>query len=219
MFNRGKKDEATDAKPAGAPAETPLPLRPLLQTPTQRPETPPAAAPTPSFRPELARRTPEPAAAPMRAPTQAPAPVASADSQPRRAPAETKKLIVGREIELNGKITSCDLLIVEGRVEATLSETRAVEIADIGVFKGSAEVDEAEISGHFDGNLAVRGRLLIRATGKVTGDIRYGQLEIECGGELSGQIQVVAQSPSADLTKRSSFVDAAAVPVAEQPGV
>ncbi len=215
MFSRGKKDEATDAKPAGAPAETPLPLRPLLQTPTQRPETPPAAAPTPSFRPELARRTPEPVAAPVRASTPAPAP----SPESRRAPAETKKLIVGREIELNGKITSCDLLIVEGRVEATLSETRAVEIADIGVFKGSAEVEEAEISGRFDGNLAVRGRLLIRATGKVTGEVRYGQLEIECGGELSGQIQVVAQSPSPDLKARPSFVDAAAVPVAEQPGV
>lgn len=217
MFNRGKKDEATDAKPAGAPAETPLPLRPVLQTPTQRPETPPAATPTPSFRPELARRTPEPVAAPPRAPT--PAPAATSESPSRRAPTETKKLIVGREIELNGKITSCDLLIVEGRVEATLSETRAVEIADTGVFKGSAEIEEAEISGRFDGNLAVRGRLFIRATGKVTGEIRYGQLEVECGGELSGQISVVPQSASLDLKPRSSFVDAAAEPVAEQPGV
>jgi cytoskeletal protein CcmA (bactofilin family) len=214
MFNRGKKDEATDTKPAGAPAETPLPLRPILQTPTQRPETPPAATPTPSFRPELARRTPEPVAAPTRAPA-----ATGTETPPRRAPAETKKLIVGREIELNGKITACDLLIVEGRVEATLNDTRAVEIADTGVFKGSCEIEEAEISGRFDGTLTVRGRLLIRATGKVTGEIRYGQLEVECGGELSGQISVVAQSASLDLKPRSSFVDAAAQPVAEQPGV
>jgi len=133
-------------------------------------------------------------------------------SAPRRA-TETKKLIVGREIELNGKIASCDLLIVEGKVEATLSDTRAVEIADTGVFKGSAEIEEAEISGRFEGNLAVRGRLLIRATGKVTGEIRYGQLEVECGGELAGQIAVVSGAPTLDLRRRAEPA------VAEQPGV
>jgi len=30
---------------------------------------------------------------------------------------------------------------------------------------------------------------LIRSTGKVTGTIRYGQIEIECGGQISGDIQ------------------------------
>ena len=39
-----------------------------------------------------------------------------------RAPAasenEGKKLIVGRDIILSGRITSCDKLVVEGRVEA-----------------------------------------------------------------------------------------------------
>ena len=35
--------------------------------------------------------------------------------------------------------------------------------------------------------------LLIKATGKVSGTIRYGQIEIECGGQISGDIQ--AQVP------------------------
>jgi cytoskeletal protein CcmA (bactofilin family) len=214
MFNRGKKDESTDVKPAGAPAETPLPLRPVLQTPSQRPETPPVASPVPSFRPDLGRRPPDPV--PTRAST--PSPATTPEPAPRRS-TETKRLTVGRDIELNGKITSCDLLVVEGRVEATLSETRAVQISDTGVFKGACEIDEAEISGRFDGNLTVRGRLWIKATGKVAGEIRYGQLEIECGGELSGQISVVAQSASVDLKPRPAMADAAGESFAEQPGV
>jgi cytoskeletal protein CcmA (bactofilin family) len=200
MFNRGKKDEPTDVKPAAAPGETPLPLPPILQTPPQRPETPPVPPPAPVFRPELTRRMPEPV------PPRAPTPLATAEAPTRRAH-ETKRLIVGREIELNGKITACDLLIVEGKVEATLNETRAVEIADTGVFKGSAEIDEAEISGRFDGTLTVRGRLMIRATGKVTGEIRYGQLEVECGGELSGQISVVVGSAGLDLRSRPALAE------------
>ena len=30
----------------------------------------------------------------------------------------------------------------------------------------------------------------IRSTGKVTGTIRYGTVEIEAGGEISGDVQV-----------------------------
>ena len=58
-----------------------------------------------------------------------------------------------------------------------------------GSFKGSAEIDIAEIHGVFDGNLTVRQKLVIYATGKVTGKIRYGKVVIEEGGQLSGDIE------------------------------
>ena len=35
----------------------------------------------------------------------------------------------------------------------------------------------------------MRKRLLIKASGRVSGTIRYGQIEIECGGQISGDIQ------------------------------
>lgn len=38
----------------------------------------------------------------------------------------------------------------------------------------------------------MRGRLLIRGSGRVSGEIAYGQVEIECGGEISGTVQTVA---------------------------
>jgi cytoskeletal protein CcmA (bactofilin family) len=108
---------------------------------------------------------------------------------PRRNETEVRKLIVGREITLSGEITSCDVLIVEGSVEANLTNCRDVDIAESGLFKGSAAIEEAEIRGRFEGNLVVRKRLLIKASGRVSGTIRYGQIEIECGGQISGDIQ------------------------------
>jgi cytoskeletal protein CcmA (bactofilin family) len=47
----------------------------------------------------------------------------------------------------------------------------------------------AEIRGLFDGNLTVREKLVIFATGKVTGKVRYGKVVIEEGGQLSGEIE------------------------------
>lgn len=98
------------------------------------------------------------------------------------------KLTVGPNIKLKGvEITDCDTLVVEGLVEATM-DSRVMQIAEQGAFKGSAEIDIAEIRGLFDGNLTVREKLVIHSTGKVTGKIRYGKIIIEEGGQLSGEI-------------------------------
>ncbi len=113
---------------------------------------------------------------------------------PRQSETEHRKLIVGREIALSGEITSCDRLVVEGSVEANLANCRDVDIAESGLFKGSASIEEAEIRGRFEGTLTVRKRLLIRSTGRVVGTVRYAQIEIEAGGQLSGDIQVLASN-------------------------
>ena len=105
------------------------------------------------------------------------------------------KLTVGPNIKLKGvEITDCDTLVVEGLVEATM-DSRVIQIAEQGAFKGSAEIDVAEIRGEFNGNLTVRQKLVIYSTGKVTGIIRYGKLVIEEGGQLSGEILFGASTP------------------------
>ncbi len=98
------------------------------------------------------------------------------------------KLTVGPNIKLRGvEITDCDTLVVEGTVEATM-DSRVIQISEQGAFKGSAEIDIAEIRGKFDGELTVRDKLVIFSTGKVTGKVRYGKLVIEEGGQVSGEI-------------------------------
>jgi cytoskeletal protein CcmA (bactofilin family) len=120
-------------------------------------------------------------------------PVDLAPAQP--APTAAKeggsgsKLTVGPNIKLKGvEITDCDTLVVEGTVEATM-DSRVIQIAEHGAFKGSAEIDIAEIHGEFDGNLTVRQKLVIHASGRVNGKIRYGKLVIEEGGQLAGEIE------------------------------
>ncbi len=121
----------------------------------------------------------------------------NASGVPGTQPKESaSKLTVGPNIKLKGvEITDCDTLVVEGTVEATM-DSRLMQIAEQGAFKGSAEIDIAEIHGSFDGNLTVRQRLVIHSTGRVTGKIRYGKIVIEEGGQLSGEIQFGTVAPS-----------------------
>ena len=154
------------------------------------------APPQPAPRPDApARRAPEP----PQPPSAAPAPVAAvADSGPRRPASEQGTLIVGRDIAMAGEIRSCDRLIVEGTVEAALNDCRVLEVAESGLFRGTAEVDTADISGNVDGELVVQGRLIIRSTGKIVGSLRYGEMEIERGGQIVGYTELVNEPGSAE---------------------
>jgi len=101
----------------------------------------------------------------------------------------TRKLVVGRGIVFSGVITSCDCLVVEGTVKANISGCHDIHIAEGGLFTGAASVETAEIRGRFEGALTVNERLLIHASGKVSAEVRYNQIEIERGGQISGDIQ------------------------------
>lgn len=205
----GKRNGPPDQPPP--PAQPARPATSFAPPPTARPLNPTpqgtqamAENESTSFRPEIARRTPDlPGVSRPIIPAQA-APAAPPPSS------DDKKLIVGRNIVLSGQITACDKLVVEGRVDATLTESRVIEITSTGVFKGAAEIDEALIGGTFEGKLICRGRLLIRSTGKIKGEIRYGQLEIELGGELIGDINTVQGNVLPPVEQPRPMADASA---------
>jgi cytoskeletal protein CcmA (bactofilin family) len=144
------------------------------------------------FRPATpANTTPAPAA------NVAVEPVAEVKSDARRE----AKLVVGPEIKIKGvEISDCDTLVVEGRIEATL-DSRVLEITEHGVFQGTIAVDNAEIHGRFEGELTVRKQLVIHATGKCSGKIRYTKIKVEEGAELAGEISMLDKAQAqASLT-------------------
>jgi len=189
MFGKKRDDENAAADSAKETTEA---------TPRnyQRPEAAGAQpASRPALNPEIARRGPDLSVFGPRRDGTAAAATATATPTPKpSSEPDTKKLIVGGGIALNGEIRTCDTLVVEGRVEAVLQDCKNIEILAPGEFKGAAEVDVADISGRFDGDLTARQRLIVRTGGKVLGKIRYGQLEIERGGVLSGEVEVLAEA-------------------------
>jgi cytoskeletal protein CcmA (bactofilin family) len=127
------------------------------------------------------------------------------------------KLIVGPDIKLKGvEITDCDTLVVEGRVEASM-DSRVVQIAQNGVFTGTATMDVAEIWGSFQGQLTVRKHLVIYATGRVSGQIRYGQIRIEDGGELTGEVSTLTPAQPAPRRAEAAATPAPAPAAAAAP--
>ncbi len=196
MFGKKDKDDAT-ATPGEKRADTSdrsedgdqdagsaPPLKPFSKKGSHAPAKPPSVS---GAIPEFQRRPPDIPGSPGRR-----------LDRPRTGDSESRRLIVGRDIQLNGEITACDKLVVEGHVQVNLPGARVLEISPSGLFKGTAEVDEADISGRFDGELIARERLIIRAGGRVRGTVRYGKIVIESGGEIAGDMQTL--EPVADDT-------------------
>jgi len=182
MFNKpsfaNRNDTVTrkDVRSVLGPGST-LQEQPVADLTTKGALQAAAAEPMPSATP--------PAAAP--APQQ---PVATNES-----PVSEARLIVGPDVKLKGaEILDCDTLVVEGRVEATM-DSRVIRIAEQGSFTGKVSIDIAEIHGTFEGELTARHQLIVHATGRVSGKIRYGKLVIDEGGELCGDINTLNEKP------------------------
>jgi cytoskeletal protein CcmA (bactofilin family) len=193
MFGRKGQDQGhyDAASMSGSAAKTET----AYGSPVKMPDGAPVMRPN---NPALQQRRPDQAAQNM-----ARRPYAEAHEDVRR-------LTVGREITLTGEIATCDVLVVEGNVSATLRDGRLIEITEAGMFQGTVEIDNADIAGKFEGDLIVHDRLTIRSTGRITGRVQYGELEVQAGGQIVGEIQSVA--PSMAMTSAATpFKDPAKV--------
>ena len=108
--------------------------------------------------------------------------------RPRRSRKRTREVFLGPEIVLSGELKSCDTLVAEGIVDSGRIECQKFILGSAGFFKGEVQAESATISGRLEGRLIVRAQLVIKSGGHVTGSVQYGQVEIEPGGELQGDM-------------------------------
>jgi len=201
MFRKkGPGEEAAPPAPAlrPQPAAEEDPKPPLQRRPASlpiRPLTPP---------PDLGRRT-EPAAARAE-----PVPAAPLGTSP--ALVREKCLLIGKGVKLKGEVPACDKVLVEGEAELQVRNARTLQVAPSGVFRGRAEVVEADIAGVFEGELIARERLSVQGSGRMSGRISYGQITIAAGGRVSGEISGLPPAGAAAAPK------AGAGPVADGAG-
>ena len=164
-----------------------------LGVPPYRPATP--AAPAAKEPPSMIRAPLPPAASGPGIPPR-PTPLAPGA---RREAAERRTLVVGRGISVQGTVQDAERLVVEGTVEASMIHASELAIAPGGMFKGEIEVEDAEVAGTMSGTLTVRGSLVLRSTGRLQGTARYRRLQVEDGGKISGQMEMLSDDATPEL--------------------
>ena len=108
---------------------------------------------------------------------------------------KTNCAFVGEGVILRGSMAAAEKLVVLGTVEGQV-EARELLVGTNGTIKGNVRVDQAYIQGTILENIEAKVCLWLRRTGRIEGTAVYGEIEVEKGGVLVGQMS--EKSPGLD---------------------
>jgi cytoskeletal protein CcmA (bactofilin family) len=106
---------------------------------------------------------------------------------------ESRVLVVGPGISVQGTVQNAERLLVEGCMEASTIRAKELSIARGGLFKGEVDVEDAEIFGTMEGMLTARGILVVRGTGRVLGTAHCHRLQVDDGGQITAEVDMIAK--------------------------
>jgi cytoskeletal protein CcmA (bactofilin family) len=95
--------------------------------------------------------------------------------------------IISDSSNFQGNIETEGTLIVHGSVRGII-KCGSLEILQEGDVDANVEAESVSVAGKFQGEMICTGRLNILSTGTVIGEIVYGRLSIESGGQLAGNL-------------------------------
>lgn len=109
-----------------------------------------------------------------------------------------RNALIGTDLEIEGEIRNGGTVQVLGLVKGTVAADHVVVLPG-GRVLGTLRAGTAEIHGLMQGSLAVRQLLTIGTSGVVRGDVRYGQVTMAIGGELTAEMRNVPPGISGDF--------------------
>jgi len=114
--------------------------------------------------------------------------------------AENGVLVVTEDTVIRGvgEMRNCRQLEVFGYMEGDVA-AKSVLVHKSGRLFGKVKSDNAEIHGTLQGEVVVKHLIDIRSSGNVSGNIKYGKLALEVGGNLSAEMRNVPPSIGGDL--------------------
>jgi cytoskeletal protein CcmA (bactofilin family) len=109
-----------------------------------------------------------------------------------------REAIIQDDTIIKGKIKHCRQIEIRGYVEGEIAAD-SILIQQGGSFYGTLKTDKADIAGSLQGDVFVKNLISIRSSGSVNGHVRYGQLAMEMGADLSAELRNVPPKLAGDL--------------------
>ena len=116
--------------------------------------------------------------------------------------------IIGPSIKVKGNFNGKGDIVIEGVLEGSLKTDANVFIGEKARVNANIEASEAFISGEISGNIKIKKYLAIGKSAKITGDVQCGEISIERGALIGGQIIVAFESNKKNEDKKSVEAEA-----------
>lgn len=99
-------------------------------------------------------------------------------------------MLIDADTTVTATIRKCRRLEIFGYLQGDVIADEIV-VQPGGQLYGTVRAASADIGGTVQGDITVRNLIAIRATGSVAGNVQYGRLALETGGELAAEVRNV----------------------------
>jgi cytoskeletal protein CcmA (bactofilin family) len=107
--------------------------------------------------------------------------------------------VIGKSVTIRGELSGNEDLYMDGDIEGTIRlSDHALTIGPNAKVLADIHVKDIVVFGSVTGNLNATGRVDIRNSAVVTGDISSGRLSIEENATIKGKISLGGNSPNAN---------------------
>ena len=129
-----------------------------------------------------------------------PQPSASAQTAPGAGNTGMRGLItISSDTSITGEIRNCQRLEVSGYLEGTINCQELLVHPDGRVF-GTLKIGSCEVHGQVQGTVFAKDLVAVTKTGKISGDLTYGRLVVQPGGDISAEVRNVPPAIMGDLS-------------------
>lgn len=111
------------------------------------------------------------------------------------------KSIIGKNVYIKGTLSAKEDLIFNGRLEGTITLLNNVlEIGDTGKIEANLYAKIIIINGELKGDVHATEKVIIKKSGRITGDIYSSDISVENGSVLQGNIDMDKNDISQSMT-------------------
>ena len=114
--------------------------------------------------------------------------------------------VIGKSVIIRGELSGNEDLFIDGDVEGTVTlQESSLTIGPNARVRADVTVRDVTVFGHLTGNVKATGRVDLRQSALVKGDILAGRLSIEESAVLTGRVELRAntETPKTEASKPS----------------
>lgn len=105
-------------------------------------------------------------------------------------PPDKVNTLIGKETQFKGSIKSKGLIRIDGEMEGDVFTQGDVVIGENGKVTLELKARNVAVAGRFEGTLETEGKLEIRSTGIVLGNVKTNGLLVDDGAAFSGNMEM-----------------------------
>ena len=107
----------------------------------------------------------------------------------REDPSSMKEVetIIGSSVKVEGNFVGSGDVIVEGTVSGLLKTAKNLKVGEQAKIKADVEAENVFTSGEIRGNVKIKGKLEMKSSAKIFGNVETGVLSVEEGAILNGK--------------------------------